>query len=179
MADHGEPPTAQHVEARISETAASIKEMLHLHEWERAVTALRYVEKLKPDDPRVREMREQIDRERQPHKEYIRKHFLACARQKQYDRALELLKEMDRLMTRDEAAPMLETARQVIEHAKTNLSRRFRAAVSSHDWVEAMHVAEIIISEFGHTRMAQEAAEKLPLLRERSREQRAGAQRSE
>jgi hypothetical protein len=175
MADHGESLTKQQIEVRIVESAKSVKEMLHVHDWERAVTTVEYCEKLKPNDPRVQSMRRQVERERESHKEYLRKHFQAAARQKDYDRAMELLKEMDRLMTRDEAAPMLETARKVIEQAKESLGKRFRAAVSKHNWVEAAHVAEIIISEFRNTRMAEEVAEKLTLLRERSRKQRASA----
>jgi len=175
MADNGEPLTKQQIEVRIVESAKSVKEMLHLHDWERAHATLEYVEKLKPTDPRVIAMRRHVERDREPHKEYLRKHFQACVRQKDYDRSLELLKEMDRLMTREEAAPMLEAARVVIEKAKESLGHRFRAAVSKHNWVEATHVAEIIISEFRNTRMADEVAEKLTLLRERSRKQRSSA----
>ena len=82
-----------------------------------------------------------------------------------------LLTELDKFLTREEAAPILEVAHEVIEKVKLKLGERFKAAVRDADWHNAVQIGDRIIGEFGSTRMAEEVSQMIELLRERALEQ--------
>ena len=86
---------------------------------------------------------------------------------------MELLKELDKYLTEQEAEPFRETARGVIGKKRDNLGVQFKIAVHDREWVRAMRVGEQIIQEFPNTKMCDEVRGMIDLLRERAAGQHA------
>ena len=160
---------------RIDNAGVTVDDLLGRHEWEAAAAAAANIRRLFPEVPAAVELAKRVGREKEPHRRRLKRRFLEAARGDDPEPALELLKEMDRLFTRAEAAPMLEVAQEVIERVKQSLAARFKDALSEKDWQGATRIGDRIIRDFGNTRMAEEVGEMIDLLRERATEQQQAA----
>lgn len=107
------------------------------------------------DGPAIRQVIE-AEQARERRKQDLERDFLAAAERDDVDRAMHLLKELDKYLTESEAEPYRETARGVITKAKQNLGVKFKLAVHHNNWTEALHVGDQIVHEFPNTRMADE-----------------------
>ncbi len=163
---------------KIKDAVNDVTHLLASHDWERAKQRLEAVQHDHADSPLVRELAITVQKAREPHKQYLVRKFIKAAQKEDPEPAMELLKELDRLLTHDEARPLEDQAKMVIQRMKDNLLMRFKVAVSAQDWIEAKHVAELIISDFSNTRMAQEVAAKMDVLREQSLAQRMAAEQT-
>jgi hypothetical protein len=81
---------------------------------------------------------------------------------------MRLLKQLDRYMSHDEASRLAGVAQEVIHRHRDSLGRRFREAVSGHQWSEATQLGEAIVAEFPNTQMANEVRPMIEVLRSRS-----------
>ena len=120
---------------------------------------------LRADAPALRQVIED-EKARERRKEDLERDFLAAAERDDVDRAMHLLKELDKYLTESEAEPYRETARGVITKTKQNLGVKFKLAVHHNNWTEAMYVGDQIVDEFPNTRMANEVRGMQDLLRE-------------
>ena len=161
---------------RIKNAAVTVDDLLSRNEWEAAAAAAANIRRLFPDDPDVIELVAKVKREREPYRRHLKRQFLDAARGDDPELAMELLKELDKFLTRAEAAPMLEVAQEVIERMKQCLGQRFKAAINNSDWNAAVQVGDQIVRDFENTRMAEEARNMLELLRERAMEQQSSTQ---
>ena len=99
--------------------------------------------------------------------------------EKSVDKAMELLKELDKYLTAQEAEPYVEVARGVIGKKKENLGVRFKLAVQDRDWIRALTIGENIIREFPNSLFANEVRGMLDLLRERAAQQHTASQKTQ
>lgn len=160
---------------KIKDAVNDVTHLLASHDWERAKQGLEAVQRDYADSPLVKDLAQTVAKARKPHKEFLLRRLQKSAERDQPEESMELLKELDHFLTPEEAIPLQAIARKIIERARDSLNLRFKMAVNEQDWIEAKHVAELIISDFGNTRMASEVREKMDLLRERSLKQRMTA----
>ena len=80
---------------------------------------------------------------------------------------MELLKELDRYLTPDEARRFMETADAVITKYRDTLGTRFKMAVRDRRWTEAIGFGDAITAQFPNTKMAKEVRELLDTIQSR------------
>lgn len=161
---------------RVNTAIASLEQLLADHKWEEANAEAEKIQRLFPDSPRVQQLPNRVKHAWVQHKHDLERQFLEAAKRDDIERAMELLKELDKYLEPSEAAPFTEVARGVIGKKKENLGVQFKLAVHDREWIEAVQVGEQVIREFPNTRMADEVRSMLDLLRERAAGQRAATQ---
>jgi len=149
-----------------------IDEICARHEWDRARQEAAQLKRMYPDHPEIAHLPERVDQAREQHKQELEREFLQAAERDDIERAMELLKELDRHLTPEEAAPYMETARGVVGKKRQNLGVRFKMAMQDRDWTQALNVGEQIIREFPNSKMAGEVRGVIDKLRSRATEQR-------
>ena len=164
-------------EQKIDTAVRDLDAIINRRDWEAAAAAASKLQRIYPESQRVRALPARVATARQNHKEYLEREFLAAAARDDVDRAVEMLKELDRHLTPDEAEPFRETARGVIGKKRDNLGVQFKLAVHDKEWITAVRVGEQIIREFPNTKMAEEVRGRLDLLRERAAGQQAARER--
>jgi len=160
-------------EVMIQKAIARIDELCERKDWDLAKHEVSRLQRLYPDYPTIHELPQRVNKAINKHKLDIERQFLEAAERDDVDAAMELIKEMDRYLTPEEAAPFLETARGVVGKKRQNLGVRFKMAVQDRDWIDGVTVGEQIIREFPNSMMAKEVREMLDTLRERAASQRA------
>ena len=156
------------VDHKVTESIESLEAILAKHEWEHASREAGRIQRLFPDTPLVKDIHRRVSAAREQHKRDLEREFLTAAERDDVERALDLLKELDRYLTPAEAEPFRETARGVIGKKRDNLGVQFKLAVQDKEWVTAVRSGEQIIKEFPNSRMADEVRSMLDLLRERA-----------
>ncbi|MBI1370896.1 MAG: hypothetical protein GC162_19860 [Planctomycetes bacterium] len=160
-------------EVMIQKAIAKIDEICERRDWDLARHEVGRLQRMYPDFQSILELPNRVEKARNKHKLELEREFLEAAERDDNDRAMELLKELDRYLTPEEAAPFLETARGVVGKKRQNLGVRFKMAVQDRDWIDGVVVGEQIIKEFPNSMMAKEVREMLDTLRQRAASQRA------
>lgn len=165
------------MEQKVQKALGKLDEMLAAHKFEEATNEAHKIHRLYTDSPAVHGVHRKVTHAREQYKHDLEREFLEAAKVDNVDRAVELLKELDKYLTEQEAAPFRETARGVIGKQRENLGVQFKIAVHDKEWVRAVSAGEQIIREFPNSRMADEVRGMLDLLRERAAGQRAATPR--
>ena len=160
-------------EEKITQAIREIDEMLESQEWEKAAAAAAKVKRLYHESPRVAELPRRVEQARERHKHQLERDFLEAAKREDVESAMRLLKELDKYLTEEEAAPYMETARGVISKQQQNIAVRFKLAIHDKDWRTAVEAGEQIIQEFPNSQMAGEVRKMLDVLRQRASQQTA------
>ena len=160
-------------EAAAQKAAARVDRICQRHEYGLALHEVNRFMRMYPDEPAIADLRGRVEASREKHKNELEREFLTAAERDDVERAMELMKELDRYLTPEEAAPYLETARGVVGKRRDNVGVRFKMAVQERDWIEAVNVGEQIIREFPNSQFAEEVRGMLDNLRERAAGQRA------
>jgi hypothetical protein len=126
------------------------------------------IRRLYPDSHLVGELDRRIQMARHEHKGELESRFLEAAQREDVETAMDLLKQLDLYLGRDEAGRLTEVAEGVIVRHRDNLGAAFRIAVNEHRWTEATELGETIIAEFPNTQMAAEVRALLDVLRSRA-----------
>lgn len=165
------------MDQKIERALKKLDEILAKHDFDTASKEALKIQRLFPDSPRSREVHRKVAQARDQYKHDLEREFLEASKVDDVDRAMELLKELDRYLTEPEAEQFREVARGVIGKKRENLGVQFKIAVHDREWLRSVAVGEQIIREFPNTRMADEVRSMLDLLRERAAGQRAAASR--
>lgn len=165
-------------EAKISEQIARLDETLSRNEFERASREAAKIQRLYPESERVRDLQRRVAAAREKYKQQLEREFLEAAERDDVDRALDLLKVLDKYLTEAEAEPLRETARGVIGKKRDNFGVQFKMAVHDREWLAAVRVGEQIIRDFPNSRMAEEVRGMIDVLRERAAGQQAAQSRA-
>ncbi len=158
---------------QVEQALQRIEEICSRFDWEAAQREMQRLQRLYPDHPQVLALPRRIEQAKADHKHDLERRFLRAAETGDVDPAVELLKELDKYLTPQEAEPYLETARGVIGQKRENLGVRFKLAVQDKDWIESVNVGEQIIRDFPNSKMSDEVRQMLDVLRERAAGQRA------
>ncbi len=159
------------MEAKIDQAIHKFEGVLERRDWDAAAGEAMKVQRLFPDSLRVRDLGQRVDESRQRYVQDMERQFLQAAERDDVDKAMGLLKELDRYLTEAEAEPFRETARGVIGKKRENLGVQFKLAVHDKEWVTAVRVGEQIIREFPNTKMADEARSLIDELRRRAHDE--------
>ena len=160
-------------EAKVTQAISRFDEILAQHDFERASQEAAKIRRLYPDSERVRVLDRKVAQAREQYKHDLERRFLEASQKDDIDTAIELIEEMDKYLTEQEAEPFYETARGVIGKKRDNLGVQFKLAVQDREWGQAVRVGEQIIREFPNSRMADEVRGMLDLLRQRAAGQQA------
>jgi len=164
---------AQEVEKQLEAEAARLRDMVDKHDFEKAYHTAKKFQRIYPDNPLANELPKRVLQAREQYKQNLEREFLKAAERDDVNRAMILLKEMDKYLSPEEGEHFAETAKGVIGKARENLGVRFKLAVQDKEWLHAVKTGEQIIRDFPNTQMAQEVRDRLDLLRERAAGQQA------
>jgi hypothetical protein len=162
-------------EAMVQRLLARIDEITRRRDWELARHEAMRLIRTYPDYPEFKDLLNRVEQSFQTTKHELERQFLQAAERGDVDRAVELMKELDKYLTSEEAAAYMETARGVVGRQRENLGVRFKMAVQDRDWVQAIAIGEQIMRDFPNTKFATEVRGMLDTLRQRANEQRAAA----
>ena len=85
--------------------------MLARHDFETATKEALKIQRLYAESPHVRDVQRKVAHAREQYKHDLEREFLEAAKVDNVDRAIDLLKELDKYLTEQEAEPFRETAR--------------------------------------------------------------------
>ncbi|MEO0964362.1 MAG: hypothetical protein AAFY08_04510 [Planctomycetota bacterium] len=162
-------------EAKVSQAIARLEDILARHDFERASAEVAKLRRLYPDSERVLQQERRVQQAREQYKHDIERQFLEAKDRGDTEKAMELMKLLDKYLTPQEAEPFREIARDVIGKQRENLGMQFKFAVQDKEWLRSVRIGEQIIREFPNTRMAQEVRERLDKLREMASQQQAAS----
>ncbi len=126
------------------------------------------IRRLYPDSHVVRDLEVRIETARNRHKSELEGRFLEAAEQDDPADAMQLLKQLDHYLSRDEAQELTAAAQAVILRHRESLVQGFRAAVNGHRWAAAAEQGETIIAEYPNSQMASEVRPMIDVLRSRA-----------
>ncbi len=164
---------AEEMDLKVAAAIERLDEILGRREWDQAADEAAKIQRQFPDSQRVKHLNQRVVDAREVHKHNLERQFLQAAQRDDVDRAMELLRELDRYLTEVEAEPFRETARGVIGKKRDNLGVQFKLAVHDKEWTGAVRVGEQLIREFPNSKMADEVRGMLDLLRTRATSQQA------
>jgi hypothetical protein len=159
------------VEREVQKGMEEIDRAITEADWDRISTLANRLRRTFPEHPRCRHLPSYIKERKEQHKTHLEKEFLQAAERDDVTRAEQLLKELDKYLTPEEAEPFRETARAVFGKKRKNLGVQFKLALDDKDWAQAIAVGEEIIKEFPNSKMAEEFKGVRDALHERLRTQ--------
>jgi tetratricopeptide (TPR) repeat protein len=159
---------AADLQHRITDAIADLDKLIDRRDWDSAVAYTQKLQRLYPDQPQVRDLMRHVTEARDRHKKELEREFLEAANRDDVDRAMELMKTLDRYLSSAEAERFREVARGVVTKARQNLGVQFKLAVHDKEWTQALRIGEQVIREFPNSKMADEVRGMLDIMRERA-----------
>ncbi|MHC4294348.1 MAG: hypothetical protein ACYSTL_02050 [Planctomycetota bacterium] len=158
------------MEERIDFAIQRIQQVIDIHDYAKALRGANKLLSMFPDNPKVVALPERIEAESTKHKRQLLSNYDEAVKKNDIDQSINLLKELDRYLSPQEAAALEESARGVFRAKLHNLGVRFAICVSDERWDEAVATGEEIIREFPNSRMSHEVRQKMPQLRNHAAE---------
>ncbi len=158
------------IRASMAAEMGLFRELLNTRDWQGALTEAEKLSVRYPDQELASNLRAEVEDAREAYKRNLLGEFKQAIDRSEFDRGVEILKELDMYLTPGEAAGLQEAARGVFKGRLHNLGVQFSMAISERDWSEALTVGRQIVEEFPNSRMAVEVRENLNGLRKRAAE---------
>lgn len=152
-------------EAKVAAGISQLEDRLADHDFAAALKEAARLQRLYPDSPAVADLPRRVGIAKEQYKRELERAFLQANEREEVDRALDLMKLLDHLLTPEEAEPYREVARGVIGKKRDNLGVQFKMAVHDREWAQAVVAGEQIIKQFPNTRMADEVRQRIDQLR--------------
>ena len=92
-------------DAKVSEAVARLEDILNRHDFEEALREANKLQRLYTDSAKVRELPRRVMASREQYKRDLERQFLEASQREDVERAMALLKEMDKYLSEQEAAP--------------------------------------------------------------------------
>ncbi len=162
-------------EARIQNEMTNLQTLLDAHHWVEAYQFAARLRRLFPDSPLLHDVEQLIIDHRMAYRHQLEDQFVEAAKQDNPEMAMNLLVELDRYLTPEEARKFRDTADSVIATYRENLGARFKMAVSDHRWQEAIEFGEAIMVQFPNTKMAEEVKAMIETIQTRVSEDETSA----
>jgi len=157
-------------QSQIQEELVALESLLENHKWVEAYQFAAKMRRLYPETPLLHGVEQHIADARVQYRYSLEASFVTAAEKNNIEQAMELLKELDRYLTPDEARQFMETADAVITKYRDTLGTRFKMAISDRRWAEAIEFGEAISTQFPNTTMAKEVRELLETMHTRADE---------
>lgn len=165
------------VSTELARAVRRVDELTAQEAWDQAFAEVARIARMYPDAPRAAELPQRVRQAFENRKHELERAFLRAAERDDVDQAMDLLRDLDRYLTEQEAEPFRETARGVIGKKRDNLGVQFKLAVHDKEWSRAVEVGQQIIREFPNTKMADEVRAMLDMLRRHAADEQAANQR--
>lgn len=156
-------------EGRVNQIITHIEDLFDQKLWIQAAAQIEnllktfsYSEKAKAMPNRLRERKDRQKRE-------LLADWDIAVREKNTDRGLEILKELDLYLTANEALALRESASTVFKTKLHNLGVEFSVAIAEQNWKKGFETGRDIVQNFPNSRMAAEIRTKLDILSERAK----------
>ena len=153
---------------KINEAVSHIEKHMNEHRWDRAHEESERLMKLFPRHERVTQLPAELNRRREARKQELIIQWRSAVSRDAVDEGIAILTELDPYLGRQEAQSLQDSARNVFKARLLQMGVQFSLAVSEGRWRDALEVGLVLRREFPNTRMAQEVAEKIDVLRVRS-----------
>ncbi len=153
------------LEEKIDDALGRLQAIMDTRDWPRALRVAHKMLSAFPGHPKVTSLPERVEVERTRHKRQLLQDYGEAVRKNDVDNSINLLKELDRHLTPQEAAALEESARGIFRAKLHNLGVQFAIHVTDQRWAEAMLTGEEIMRDFPNSRMAHEVSQKMPQLR--------------
>jgi len=163
--DHSRQET---IERMIVEAVGHIESQCNQRNWNQARAEAERLLRLFPNHEKVKDVMDLVDRKRDEYKAELFRAYHEALSRNDSGRCLEILKELDPVLTRSEAEALADSARGVIRSQLLNMGVQFSLAVAERRWRDALEVGLQITAEYPNSRMAQEVREKLSVLQKRA-----------
>ncbi len=148
----------------MNQVIAHIGKLLDDCQWVRASAQIEGLIKAYPDFERAKSIRQILLDKKQERKKILLAAWDDAVRQRETDRSLEILKELDLYLTPNEGLALQEAARDAFRTKLHNLGVQFSIAVAEKRWTSALDVGQQIITDFPNSRMSEEIRGKLEVL---------------
>ncbi|MEM1109597.1 MAG: hypothetical protein AAGH99_13000 [Planctomycetota bacterium] len=152
-------------EEKITAGIATFDKHLGDRDFDAATKEAARLQRLFSDEVRIAELPGRVVTAKDQYKQELERAFLQANEREEVDRALDIMKVLDKLLTPEEAEPFREVARGVVGKKRDNLGVQFKLAVHDKEWTAAVLAGEQIIKEFPNTRMADEVRSLIDQLR--------------
>jgi adenylate kinase family enzyme len=155
-------------EGRVSQIIAHIEELFEQYLWSQAAVQIENLMKTFPYSEKAKTMPAKLRERKDRHKRELLAEWDLAVRNKDTDRGLEILKELDLYLTPAEALALQESAATVFRTKLHNLGVEFSVAVTENNWQKAVDLAKHIVQNFPNSRMAAEIRSKMDIIQERA-----------
>ncbi len=157
-------------EGRVNQIIAHINELFDQKLWIQAASQIDTLIRNFPYSEKAKTMPAQLQERKDRHKRQLLADWDLAVRNKETDRSLEILKELDLYLTPAEAMALQESASTVFKTKLHNLGVEFSVAVTENNWHKALDTGRQIVQNFPNSRMAAEIRSKMDILQERSKQ---------
>ena len=155
-------------DGRINQVVAHIEELFEQYLWAQAAVQIENFIKTFPHSDKAKTMPARLRERKDRHKRELLADWDMAIRNKDTDRGLEILKELDLYLTPAEALALQESAATVFRTKLHNLGVDFSVAVTEKNWRTAFELGKEIVLGFPNSRMAAEIRSKMDILQERA-----------
>ena len=152
-------------EQKVDAALGRIGKLIESRDWAGASRQTRRLAQLLPDNPKIAALPQFISDARTKHKRDLLSDYGQAVKSGDVDHSIELLRELDKYLTPQEAAALSESARGVFKAKLHNFGVQFAIRVTDQDWTGAIAIGRQIISEYPNSRMAQEVRQKMETMR--------------
>jgi len=151
---------------RLNQVIAHINKLLDDCQWGRASAQIEGLIKAHPDNEQTKSMRQVLLDKKQERKRILLAAWDDAIQNRETDRSLAILKELDQYLTPNEGLALQEAARDVFRTKLHNLGVQFAISVTEKRWVDALDIGQNIISDFPNSKMSEEIRGKMDVLKQ-------------
>lgn len=156
-------------EGRVNQIISYIEDLFEQKLWIQAATQVANLGKMFPYSEKAKTMPTRLRERKDRQKRELLADWDLAVREKNTDRGLEILKELDLYLSPNEALALQESASTVFKTKLHNLGVEFSVAVAEQNWKKALETGRDIVQNFPNSRMAAEIRSKLDILSERAK----------
>lgn len=156
-------------EGRVNQIMSHIENLFDQKRWGQAATQIENLVKMFPYSEKAKTMSASLRERKDLQKRQLLAEWDLAVREKNTDRGLEILKELDLYLTPAEALALQESASTVFKTKLHNMGVEFSVAVTEQNWKKALETGRDIVQNFPNSRMAAEIRSKLDILLERAK----------
>ena len=152
------------MEQKIESAIKRVHDLVADYQWARALRVTQRLLRVQGDHPKVAALPGLIHEARTRHKLELLHDYDQAVKRNDIERSIQLLHELDKYLTPQEAAALEESARGVFKARLHTLGVQFSMRVTEENWAEAIAIGHEIMQEFPNSRMAKEVSEKMDRL---------------
>ena len=159
---------ASTAEERAAAALERFEQLCETRQWARAAQEIERMQALFPGNARIAGLVAELEDRHQAHKRQLLTHYDEAVRTQDFERAHDLLFELDKYLSPHEAAGLRHSARGVFRAKLHQLGVKFSLAINDKKFGEALETGQALIQEFPNTRYTREIRQMMPMLQRRA-----------